>query len=207
MATHRAHTVKQGECISSIAHKYGMFPDTIWEDPENSQLKDKRKDPNVLMPGDVVYVREKEVKEESCATGQRHRFRRKGVPAKMRVQMQLDGKPLSNVSFRLYVDGVLVKTGRTGADGVIEESIPPNAKEGEILLKDDEGNEESYPFSLGTVDPIDTEEGIKTRLRSLGYNADDLAAAISEFQQKEGFTVSGSIDDATRNRIKEMFGQ
>jgi len=206
MPTYKAHPVKQGECISSIALKYGLFPDTIWNDPKNSQLKDLRKDPNVLLPGDVVYVRELEEKEESFASGQRHRFRRKGVPAEFRVQLQLDGEPRANLSYKLYIDGALVKEDTTGSDGKIEASIPPNAKKGEIILTDEDGNEESFPFTLGTLDPIDTEDGIKARLLGLGYDVDDLEAAVSAFQEKEGLTVSGNIDDDTRSKIKEIYG-
>ena len=33
------YTVKQGDCISSIADKYGFFPDIIWNDSKNSKLE------------------------------------------------------------------------------------------------------------------------------------------------------------------------
>jgi len=206
MPTYKAHAVKQGECISSIAIQYGMFPNTIWDDPKNSQLKDLRKDPNVLLPGDVVYVRDIEVKEESCASEQRHRFRRKGVPATLRIQLQLDGEPRANLSYELYVDGALLKEDTTGSDGIIEASIPPNAEEGEIVLTDEDGNEESIPFTLGTLDPIETEEGVRSRLLALGYDVEDLEAAVRAFQEAESLTVSGNIDDDTRNKLKEIYG-
>ena len=65
---HKKHIVKQGDCISNIAYQHGHFPDTIWNDSKNSDLRQKRKDPNVLLPGDVVYIRDIEAKEESCAS-------------------------------------------------------------------------------------------------------------------------------------------
>ena len=77
---YKKYIVKQSDCISSIAFKYGFFPDTIWNDSKNSKLKQDRKDPNVLLPGDEVYIRDKEEKEESCASEERHSFRKKGVP-------------------------------------------------------------------------------------------------------------------------------
>jgi hypothetical protein len=87
------HTVKQGECISSIADKYGLFWDTLWNHPENAELKRQRKDPNVLLAGDEVFIPEKEEKNESCETEQTHRFRLKGVPAKLRLRLMRPAEP------------------------------------------------------------------------------------------------------------------
>lgn len=81
------HTVRQGECISSIAYEYGFFPNTIWNHPDNEQLKQLRKDMNLLEVGDIVKIPEKEEKEESAASEQKHRFRKKGVPAKLRMKI------------------------------------------------------------------------------------------------------------------------
>jgi len=84
----REHKVRQGECISSIAGKYGHFPETIWNDPANAQLKSKREDePNILYAGDVVVIPDKRLKEESGATDERHRFVKKGVPVQFRLRL------------------------------------------------------------------------------------------------------------------------
>ena len=58
------HKVKQGECISSIAEDYGFSWERIWNDLNNEELKQKRKDPNILYPGDEVVIADKEVREE-----------------------------------------------------------------------------------------------------------------------------------------------
>ena len=77
------YTVGQGECIDSIAFEHGFFADTVWDYSKNSDLKNRRKDPNILQPGDIVIIPELKIKEESCAAEKKHRFRRKGVPAKL----------------------------------------------------------------------------------------------------------------------------
>ncbi|MEY2429487.1 MAG: hypothetical protein QOJ40_2372, partial [Verrucomicrobiota bacterium] len=45
------YKVKDGDCLSSIAFSKGFFWETLWNHGDNSALKSKRKDPNVLSPG------------------------------------------------------------------------------------------------------------------------------------------------------------
>ena len=70
------HTVVQGENIDIIAFKYGFHPATLWEHDENQKLRDKRKDPNVLMAGDEVFIPDRELREEIVHTGKMHTFYR-----------------------------------------------------------------------------------------------------------------------------------
>lgn len=202
----KQHKVKQGECITSISDKYGFFPDTLWNLSENAELKQKRKDPNVLFAGDEVFIPDKQEKTESCATEQKHRFRKKGVPAKMKVRLMLNDEPRSNEPYKLLIDGVW-KEGTTDKDGFVTEPIPPNAKKGELIIGK-EGHLDKYLFNFGTIDPLDSEDGVKGRLRDLGYTVDDdLSQAIKAFQKKEGLKETGTIDNNTRAKIKEKFGQ
>jgi N-acetylmuramoyl-L-alanine amidase len=81
------HTVRDGDCIASIAEQYGIFWQTVWDHPNNASLKQLRKDPNILKSGDTVFVPDLREKWETCATEQRHCFVRKGVPAKLRLRL------------------------------------------------------------------------------------------------------------------------
>jgi hypothetical protein len=85
------YNVNQGESIASIAHQQGIFWETIWNHPHNAQLKERRGNPNILYPGDVVFIPEKEEKQESCATEQRHHFRKKGNT--IRLQLRILAEP------------------------------------------------------------------------------------------------------------------
>ncbi|MBN1766859.1 MAG: LysM peptidoglycan-binding domain-containing protein [Sedimentisphaerales bacterium] len=201
------HTVKQGECITSIADKYGLFWETVWNHAENAELKQQRQDPNILQPGDVIHIPDKEVKEEDCATEQKHRFRKKGIPAKLKVRIMADNEPLPDKPYSLYIDDRLVCEGTTDGDGFIEASIPPNAREGEIRVGEGD-NRLIFPVSLGTVNPIDTDEGVAGRLHDLGYPADeDIQAAIQGFQQDNDLEPTGEMNDETRDKLREVFGQ
>lgn len=80
------HTIEPGDCFESIALQYGFFAETLWNHADNTDLRDLRKDRNILMSGDVVHVPDLDVQDQTAATEQRHRFRRKGVPARLRMK-------------------------------------------------------------------------------------------------------------------------
>jgi hypothetical protein len=199
------YTVSQGECLSSIADRNGFLPETLWNHPENAPLKTLRKDPNVLNPGDVLFIPDRTPRITDCATDQKHVFKLKGVPAMLRIRL-LDGdEPRAGVPYQLEIDGKWVN-GSTNGDGVIEQPLPPGAVRGKLLVGEGP-SQDVHELKFGTVDPIETDEGVKKRLSDLGYGTDNMSEALKAFQAKQKLEVSGNIDDATRARLKEIFGQ
>lgn len=200
------HEVNQGECILSIADQYGFFWQTLWDHSENSDLRQKRGDPNILQQGDKVFVPDKTLGEESGATEQRHRFKRKGVPGKLKVRLLIENEPIANAPYTLFIDGDQ-RSGTTDGDGFVEESIPPGAQQGELRVTKD-GHRRTFFLQLGHLNPIDADEGVRQRLVQMGYHAqDDLPGAVRGFQEDHGLTVNGAIDDALRNKLEEVYGQ
>ena len=201
------HRVAQGDCISSIAERYGFFWSSLWNHADNAPLKEKRKNPNALLPGDTLAIPEKQMKEASCSTETRHRFTKKGTPAKLKIRLVLDDQPRANESYQLEIDGEWVD-GSTDGDGYLEQWISPGASRGLLRIGSAERVDE-YVLAFGTLDPIDTDSGVKGRLTALGYriDGDDLIPAISTFQKDEQLNVTGAVDEPTRNRLKERFGQ
>jgi hypothetical protein len=87
------YIVEQGDCISSVAYERGFFWETLWNHLDNGDLKQQRKDPNLLMEGDAVHIPDLNLKTVSGATEKKHTFKLKGVPAKLRLQV-FDGEEL-----------------------------------------------------------------------------------------------------------------
>ena len=202
------HVVEQGDCLSSIGAKYGFFPLTLWNHAENAELKELRKDPNVLLEGDVVVIPEKTIKEESCATEQKHKFKKKGTPAKIKIRLMLDDEPRKNEPYKLNIDGKWIKDGKTDGDGYLECSVPAEAKSGELRVGS--GTDmQIYQLGLGTLDPVNTESGAEDRLKGLGYGIEEgeLESALKAFQEKEKLNASGALDAATQAKLKERYGQ
>lgn len=128
------YKVVQSDCIDSISFNYGFMPDTIWNHPTNAELKQKRQNPNILFPGDVVVIPDKTVKEELGTTEQRHRFRRRSVPAFFHLQLLENDQPRAGVEYILEIDGLNIK-GVTNDQGRLKQRIPPNAKRGKLYVK------------------------------------------------------------------------
>ena len=201
-------TVREGDCIASIAERFGLLPETVWNDPANSELKALRKDPNVLMPGDEVFVRRKEMKEVPVATGKRHRFRRKGYPHKFTLELfDNDDEPLAGLSYILEIDGDTF-SGEIDGEGKIEVWVPIDARRGTLTIE----NGDEYELQFGYLDPVTEEAGVRDRLKNLGYlssvkaSDDDYRAAIRMFQREYDLEDTGEMDKATQDKLLEVHG-
>ena len=207
------HQVKQGDCISSIACEYGFFPETIWNHPNNARLKEKRQNPNALMPGDIVFVPDLRFKEVRGPTGQVHKFRLKNTPAKLHIQFMFQGQPRANIPYTLTIDGKIVSKSNDATDssGFVSCSIPPDARQGTLMLLDGESIEE-YSLSLGYLNPVTELNGAKQRLQNLGYYKggideeldDETKDAIRDFQKAAGLNQTGELDSVTENKLKQI---
>lgn len=109
---------KQGDCISSLAYEHGLFWRTVWEHPDNSELKRTRKIPFQLLPGDCVIIPPLRTRQEACASEQRHRFLKKGVPAIVKIKiLERAQEPPPEES-----EGPPEDEGSEGAELVVEEA-------------------------------------------------------------------------------------
>jgi len=207
-------TIMAGECVSSIARDTGHFWRTIWDHPSNAKLVQHRGNPNVLMAKDSVFVPEKRPKEESGATDQHHKFRRKGEPSRFRLQVMLAGKPRVDKPYQIWVDEKSpALEGVTDAEGMIDVPIPGNARSLRIAVGSP-GYEMYYHFVLGALEPLDTIRGIQHRLFNLGWGyvqingkLDEMTQeAIREFQMRNGLDATGEPDSATSSALRDAHG-
>ena len=207
------YTVEQGDCIMSIAEDCGFLWETIWNHARNSKLKDLREDPNILFPGDVVFVPDKTPRIEPKPTDQHHKFVKKNPRVQVRLRL-LDVKrqPRPNLPYTATVDANIFD-GQTDGDGYLTLTVAANARQLTLQVTEDSKTEE-YTLPLGSIDPIDELTGYQQRLINLGYSCgselgtlgDLTTAAIRAFQEEKQLDITGEFDDATRQALEEMHG-
>lgn len=215
------HTVVQGDHLSSIARKYGFSSyKTIWDHGQNAELKKKRQNPNVIFPGDRLFIPDKGEKEESRGTEKRHHFKVKTEKLKLRLVLEdMYEKPLANAMVELSIENEVFKL-TTDGQGKIEADIKATDGQGLLTIKDPQTpiNEILIPIKIGNLDPVEEESGQKARLNNLGYfagpsdaksdeqNKAAFLSAVEEFQCDHGLAVDGKCGPNTQAKLKQAHG-
>ncbi|MFO0607883.1 MAG: peptidoglycan-binding domain-containing protein [Polyangiales bacterium] len=199
------HTVGQGESVESVAYRAGHRWQTVWEHPSNTPLRELRRSPHVLLPGDRVFVPPLERKAVDADTTRRHRFRCENVPSRLRLRFSIGGAARANAPYVLTVDGVRSE-GSTDGDGRIDVPVHPLAGRAVLEFLDEPGRTARRVFDLNLrhLDPSAEASGARSRLRHNGYDArnDDRARdALRSFQERNGLPPTGELDAATQDAL------
>lgn len=212
--------VQQGECMCSIARKFG-FPDPqrLLGAPENEQICRTRSNLNVLAPGDEVFVPRIEPRTISVPASSETQVVL--VSENVTVRMLLVdefGNPWAGKKCELsYLDGdrSVITQGAVGVDGVAEFPVPAVLQSANfsIGLGNDNTSPRALMINIGHLDPINQPAGVQARLANLGYGCGvdgqlgpQTRAAIAAFQNDHGLASSGTMDEATRTKLTQIHG-
>jgi len=211
--------------LASIAAAYG-FSDwkAIYNDvAENAAFRRLRPDPNIINPGDELFIPEQTLGEVICATEKRHKFvllRPTGIRLRIKF-IGGDGEPMASRAYRLEVSAPgspnEISEGRTSAEGLVDEAVSAHASEGHLLLWKDPAKHappQRFRLRLRHLDPIETVKGQQARLSNLGFNPGPLdgvmgsrtRAAVRAFQAKYGLEIDGIVGPRTAGRLREAHG-
>lgn len=207
------YAVKQGDCISSIAARAGLLWQTVWEHPQNAELRERRKDPNMLFHGDILAVPKKRVKHVSRPTEAEHAFVKLVTPAKLKLRLRHEGAPRAAAPYFCSTDGKL-RNGKTDADGYLMLFIPPNAATGKLFVQNENGEiEDEYVLRLGHLDPLSEIEGVQKRLRNLAFDCavtgeldEQTKAAVAAFRAQHQMSAGEEIDENFTAKLKLTHG-
>jgi hypothetical protein len=214
MAT--TYTVKQGDYLAKIAKQFGLPVNVIWNHPDNADLKQKRSNPNVLFPGDSLFIPDLNPREATCNTDKKHQFQTSLSELKLRLTLEDQyERPIANAKCVLGI-GSDFKSLTTDGNGRIEQVIQPDAEEGFVTIQDPETPAQNLriPLKIGHLDPVDETSGQAARLNNLGYffgdidhpDEDDLLSAVEEFQCDFDLQVDGICGPQTQAKLKQVHG-
>lgn len=178
----RWHTVRQGEWLETVAHGFRLPSDVIWDHPNNASLKTRR-DPNVLYPGDQIFIPERRKRRTPCQTDKTHRFTLQRALVSFELTLlDPDGEPIKNERYTL---GIIEPplTGATDGDGhLTHDRLNPAKLKPGLLELPDAGLQ--FHVDIGTLNPShakadykdesgsydDGLSGVQMRLMNLGYD-------------------------------------
>jgi hypothetical protein len=202
------HVAKPGEHLSGIALGHGFEDyEVVWKHPKNKDLSDKRGLAHVVNEGDEVYVPELKPKAEDKPTGAKHQFQIEQSPLVLRVKLLgTDMKPVTDAACTL--DGTSLTS---DGDGIVEVPIDKLTEDSTLSV---DGSD--LALSIGRLNALDdtTQAGWKARLFNLGFLIDptvpdgdeEVTFALQDFQAEHSLDVSGAFDDATKSKLKEIYG-
>ncbi|MBI2900546.1 MAG: hypothetical protein HYY17_10190, partial [Planctomycetes bacterium] len=123
------------------------------------------------------------------------------------------GEPLRDRKYRLTV-GASVREGRIPQDGLVEQEVPADAREGTLTLwlrGDPEGPGFDVKLDIGALDPHDTVSGLQARLYNMGLydgaidgqDSEELQAAVRKFRESTG----GPEERDLNSQVKDRYGR
>lgn len=203
--------LQQGDCLSTIALSRGFDPKLVWEHGDNAELRERRTNPNALLPGDSLFLPELEEKEEPAPTDKLTTFKLTVGPIRLRVRLTRHGKPRADEPYSLELDDGVKLDGSTDGDGWIDQPISITAKSGKLSLRE---GKEVHELKIGHLDPHDEPSGVQARLRGLGFYFGEIdgklgpktKAALRRFQKAKGLSITGEADDSTTSALRDAYG-
>ena len=207
----------------------------LWDDASNKDLAAKRKNPNILLPGDVVNLPNPAPKTESVPTEKVSKFvaaSRDQLDFRV-VLLDESNQPLKGLKCQFLEEG---RETTSDGSGVLERlELSPRFELGVLRFDyrtDDLSQRGAAPadtfkgtqtvrlafaIAIGHLDPLDTPSGIQARLSNLGYYAGEigyadedataLRCAIEEFELENGLTPKGDPTSATlQDKLKDVHG-
>jgi len=211
------HTVQQGECLSSLAAEHNLASwRSIYDRPENASFRSKRPNPNLIYPGDQIFIPDPEQGGVNKPTDQKHTFVLKLDQTMLRIVFaDQDGNPYGQSEYSLTIGDNTYK-GKANAQGLIEEKIDPQAQSGilTVWFPGAPRRHCTWNLSIGHLDPVAQMTGIQARLNNLDFNSGPVdgirgpitTGAVKEFQTKYKLVVDGIPGPITQKKLKEVYG-
>jgi hypothetical protein len=214
----RPYVIRQGDYLTKLAHQRGFDADTVWNDPKNQSIRERRTEPNLLHPGDVLWIPESEQHRRlSIKAGSTNRYAAVVPKVPVELRLEIGREPIVDEPYEILGLGPDPVRGKTDEHGTLAARVPVHVREIEVRLLE---RNRTLRLRVGDLDPVDTVSGLKKRLAHLGFyqptsvgvenevaaDGDALVGALRAFQASQNLETTGKLDDETRKALLAEHG-
>ena len=211
------YIVRAGDLLTRLAAERGFEVDDAWSHPRNRALRDGGRHPDLLAPGDILWLPEPSGAGPAVEQGTNNKYKARRPVVAVSLVFRHGDTALANEPWVLLGAGP-DRQGATDDHGRMSVEVPLRVRTFEVVLP---RRRLRYPVQVGGLDPVAVDSGVRQRLAHLGFYGhggtaaggdawiDDETAhrnALESFQRSRGLPVTGDADDATRQALVEMHG-
>jgi hypothetical protein len=206
----RVYVVRQGDFLGSIAWAHAVSEDAIWRAAPNAALVKLRESPNVLYPGDVLYIPDAKPTRFALRVGANNAFEAQVPTTELKLVFGDDVGPWSGEAYR--VEGIVGLTleGSTDGEGRATLAVPITCRSIMVVFP---GRGRRFRVDVGHLDPVSEPSGVRARLQHLGYlrpvapgEGDAFDRAVRDFQRAKGLDATGELTRPTLDALVESYG-
>jgi len=213
----KPYVIKQGDYLIKLAHILSFDADEVWGSARNAELRKKRPNHNVLVPGDVLFIPDVEEPKKNRFSAKSSNDYVAFVPrTKVKVAMNMAGKPMKDETYVVRGIGEDEKERTTDGQGNIKFEASVHVRDVEVHFPE---RKLTRTVAIGGLDPIEEPSGLKMRLTHLGFytaqppaasreprDENRLEAAVAAFQSANALPSTGKLDDATKAAVLAAHG-
>lgn len=214
---YRPYVVRQGDHLARLAYIHGFDAAEVWNHERNAELRAMGRTPEILAPGDVLYLPLKPKEGLSFSAFTSNRYRAQVPKVKVAMVFKDADRVLANEPYEIHGLGTDGSSGQgetrsTDGQGKVELELPVTTREVTIVFPN---QNVAYEVRVGDMDPVTEIMGIQKRLENLGYfprtedngaEAAYMSGAVSAFQKRHGLSPTGTIDEKTSQLLKDEHG-
>jgi len=201
------YVVQKGDHLARLAFQRGFDAEEVWRHPSNAELRELRRDPCILAPGDVLHIPDPAKRGLAFSSGTTNRYvaRVPRMDVHLVIHDQL-GTPLPDEPYVIEGLGDAVER-RTDQDGAASFAAPVHVREATLLFT---RRNVRLAVRIGDLDPLEEMSGVAARLANLrfldshtGWTGEQLEEALMAFQHGLGLAMTGTLDEATRGALRD----
>ena len=199
----KPYVVQPGDYLAKIANALRFVAEDVWKHPKNAALATIRS-PNVLNPGDVLYVPDVTPTPLPLKRGQSNTYVSEVPEVELVFTLRLvDGTVLRNEPY--VVEGLAAEySSKSKDDGVVSFSVPIEVTQVHLLLFD---RTLRIPILVGHLDPVETLSGQRARLENLGFHAALTTLAADEAHESGDAAGPGEAEAVARGLSAFQFAK